>query len=155
MSFTSDLIKRHEGLRLSLYKDTAGLRTIGYGLNLDAKGSRAICCLCGLDYDGLLSGTVDLTQEQADAIFAHHLESVETQAGMTFKNFPTMPANVQAVIADLIFNMGWAGFLGFHKAILALKNGDWTAAADELVDSLWFKQVGTRATEDVALLRGA
>lgn len=153
MSLTSDLIQSHEGLRLLVYKDTIGKHTIGYGFNLDAQGAKAICNLCGLDYDALLAGTVDLTEDQADAIFAHQLDVVETQAGMTFKNFEAMPEKVQAVIADLIFNMGWGGFQGFHQTIAALKAGDWKGAAEDLTNSLWFKQVGVRAIEDVALLR--
>jgi lysozyme len=155
MSFTSDLIQKHEGLRLHVYKDTAGKPTIGYGFNLNSQGARPICNLCGLDYDGLVAGTVDLTQEQADAIFEHQLGMVETQAGITFKNFEAMPANVQAVIADLIFNLGWAGFLEFHQTILALKAGNWGEAADNLIQSKWYLQVPSRAKEDIALLRAA
>jgi hypothetical protein len=51
--------------------------------------------------------------------------------------------------------MGLAGFSKFNQTIAALKARDWAGAADHLTDSLWFKQVGSRAVEDVALLRGA
>jgi len=33
-----DLIKKHEGLRLTPYRCSAGYRTIGWGHNLDAAG---------------------------------------------------------------------------------------------------------------------
>lgn len=151
----SELIRKHEGLRLSVYKDSRGIATIGYGFNLQAQHALYVCNLFGLDYAVLLAGTASLTQEQADKIFEHQLGVVQAQAHITFRGYDSMPANVQAVIADVIFNLGWAGFQGFHQTIAAFKAGNWNAAADALKDSLWFKQVGTRAVEDVALLRAS
>lgn len=154
MDFTSELIQRHEGLRLHVYDDTKGLQTVGYGFNLDSSGAPSICAQLGLDYAGLKSGAVSLTQEQADAIFAYQLGMVQSQAARILPNYAAMPEKVKAVVCDLLF-MGEGSFLTFHKAIAAFKFGNWKGAADELVDSLWARQVGTRATEDVALLRSA
>lgn len=154
MCFTSDLIKRHEGDRLKAYPDTKGITTIGEGFNLESPGAASICAQLGLDYAGLKSGAVSLTQEQADAVFQYQLGMVQSQAARIFPNYGAMPEKVRAVVCDLLF-MGEGTFLKFHKAIAAFKAGDWKGAADELVDSLWAKQVGTRATEDVALLRAA
>lgn len=155
MSFTSDLIKKHEGLRLTAYRDTRGILTIGYGFNLQATAAKAICAQLELDYAGLCAGTTELTQDQADSIFDHQLGTVIAGARITFPGFDSLPEKAQAVIADLIFNLGLGGFLTFRKTIALLKAGKWDAAADELVDSLWFRQVPNRAAEDVALLRAA
>jgi lysozyme len=154
MSFTSDLLKRHEGLRLKAYKDTKGLLTIGYGFNLKASGTPAICTQLGLDYQGLCAGTVSLTQEEAGAVFQYQLAAVLVQAAGIFPNWRTMPEQIQAVICDLLF-MGIGTFLTFHQTIAALKAGDWKAAADDLADSLWYREVGIRGVEDVAILRAA
>lgn len=154
MSFVSDLIKRHEGYRLKAYPDTKGLITIGEGFNLQAPGARSICDQLGLDYEGLLSGAVSLTQDQVDAVFQYQLGVVQSQAARIFPNYASMPEKVQAVICDLLF-MGEGTFLTFHQTIAAFKAGNWKAAADDLVNSLWYRQVGTRGVEDVAILRTA
>jgi lysozyme len=152
MSFASDMICRHEGLRLKVYKDTKGLETVGYGFNLNSPGAPAICAQLGLDYAGLKSGAVSLTQEQADAVFQYQLGVVQSQAARIFPNYATMPEKVQAVVADLLF-MGEGTFLTFHNTIAALQAGHYKAAADNLMQSLWFREVGQRGAEDVAILR--
>jgi GH24 family phage-related lysozyme (muramidase) len=154
MCFTSDLIKRHEGDRLKAYPDTKGITTIGEGFNLQAPGAASICAQLGLDYAGLKSGAVCLTYDQADAIFVYQLGMVQSQAARIFPNYGAMPETVRAVVCDLLF-MGEGTFLGFHQTIAALRAGDWKAAADDLTDSLWFRQVGSRGIEDVSLLRAA
>ncbi|WP_348269761.1 glycoside hydrolase family protein [Edaphobacter paludis] len=152
--FTASLIRRHEGLRLEAYKDTVGKLTVGYGFNLDAPAAKALCASLKLDYDAIRNGG-SITEAQADAILDLQLGMVNAQAKTLFPNFNQMPADVQAVVQDLIFNLGLAGFSKFNQTIAALKAGDWPGAADHLTDSLWFKQVGSRAVEDVALLRAA
>lgn len=152
--FTASLIRRHEGLRLTAYRDTAEKLTVGYGFNLDAGAAKAICASLKLDYEAIRNGS-PITEAQADAILDLQLGMVNAQAKTLFPNFQQMPADVQAVVHDLIFNMGLAGFSKFHDTIASLKAGDWNGAAGNLEDSLWFKEVGSRAIEDVALLRGA
>lgn len=154
MSFTSDLLQRHEGLRLKVYDDTKGLQTIGYGFNLNAAGAPSICTQLGLDYAGLKSGAVSLTQDQADAVFQYQLGIVQSQAARIFPNYGAMPEKVQAVVCDLLF-MGEGTFLTFHQTIAALKAADYKVAADDLVNSLWYREVGIRGVEDVAILRAA
>lgn len=146
------LIKRHEGLRLRAYLDTKGKLTIGYGLNLDAAAAKAICAQLKLNYVSIRNGQA-ITEADADAIFVIQLKAVNSQARAIFSKFQTMPANAQAVIQDLLFNLGIAGFLQFHDTIEAMQVQDWQAAADHLTDSLWFTQTKNRAIEDVSLLR--
>lgn len=152
--FTVSLIRRHEGLRLKAYRDTAGKLTIGYGFNLDAGASKAICGQLKLDYEAVRGGQA-ITEAQADAILDLQLGIVNAQARTLFPNFNQMPCDVQAVVQDLIFNLGLAGFLKFHDTIASLKAGDWKGAADNLQDSLWARQVLNRAAEDIELLRNA
>jgi|ERR1700733_9172852 len=154
MGLTEDLIKGHEGLRLKVYFDTKGLQTIGYGFNLNAPGAASICTQLGLDYAGLRAGTLSLTQDEANAVFQYQLGIVLSQASRIFPNYASMPEKVKAVVCDLLF-MGEATFLEFHQTIAALKAYDWKAAADNLEDSLWYRQTGTRGIENVALLRSA
>ena len=48
------------------------------------------------------------------------------------------------VVADLLFNLGAASWRRFVKANDAIARGDFAAAADELIASKWFGQVGRR-----------
>ena len=41
----------------------------------------------------------------------------------------------------------------FVKMIAAVKNHDWPGAADEMQNSLWFRQVGSRGQELVERMR--
>jgi lysozyme len=154
MMLTTSLIRRHEGLRLTAYKDSVGKLTVGYGFNLDAGDAKAICNVLKLDYDAIRNGAA-ITEAQAEAILDLQLGMVNAQAKTLFPNFQAMPADVQSVVQDVIFNVGLGKFLTFVHTIDSLRAGDWQGAADNLQDSLWFKQTGSRGIEDVALLRGA
>jgi GH24 family phage-related lysozyme (muramidase) len=50
------------------------------------------------------------------------------------------------------FNLGVGGFSTFRKMIAAVERRDWTAAAEEMRDSIWYHQVGRRADQDIALI---
>lgn len=147
------LTKLHEGFRSRVYLDSRGIKTIGWGLNLEAPGAKVICDHFGLDYQALCDGSAELNQVHAGAIFDWQLDGVRTTAGLIFKDFAQFPENARAVVEDLIFNLGTTGFLKFKKTIAAMKVRDWNTAADELTDSLWAHQVGRRAKDDIALLR--
>jgi hypothetical protein len=54
----------------------------------------------------------------------------------------------------MIFNLGAGGFSAFRKMIAAVESADWVSAAKEMRDSMWSRQVGHRADEDVALMAG-
>jgi GH24 family phage-related lysozyme (muramidase) len=131
MLTTAALIRRHEGLRLTAYKDTKGKLTIGCGFNLDAAGAEAVCRRVGVDYAAVRAGAA-ITEAQADAIFAVQLEAVSAQASMMFPNFHIMPANAQAVVQDLIFNMGYEKLGEFNETVPALRAGKYGLAADLL-----------------------
>lgn len=150
-----NLVTKHEGRRAKVYPDSKGILTIGIGWNLEDRDAQDICNQFGLDLTGLLNGTVLLTDPQIDEIFNFQLNEAITEAKSVLPNFDAMPDKVQAVVVDLLFNMGLPMFNQFHNTILSLKNGDWSAAAENLKESLWFHEVGTRATDDVGILESA
>jgi lysozyme len=53
----------------------------------------------------------------------------------------------QLVIADMLFNLGMQRFRRFVKFNSAMEAGDYEKAADEMVDSTWYEQVGRRAVK--------
>lgn len=149
-----NLIAKHEGRRPVVYMDTNGKQTIGIGFNLDAPDATAVCNNLGIDYKALINGAV-MTEDQIDAVFDYQLNKVIAQAQITLPTFTTMSDEVQAVICDMIFNLGWAGFQSFRHTIDCLKAGSWKDAAANMKASAWARQVPNRANEDIQLLEAS
>ena len=59
----------------------------------------------------------------------------------------------QAAMLNLCFNLGWPRLSLFKNMLDASEKSDWERAADELMDSKWFSQVGLRGLELVEQLR--
>jgi lysozyme len=150
-----NLIEKHEGRRHSVYKDTLGILTIGVGWNLEDSDSDIICSHFGLSLDDLRSGAVALTDAQIDEVKSYQINEVILTARRIFPNFDSMPDTVQAVVCDMLFNLGETRFSKFVSTIAVLKLGDWKQAAIDAGNSLWAKQVPHRAADDIALLNAA
>jgi len=151
-TFIEQLIIKHEGSRLSVYKDTRGNLTIGVGFNLDSLNAPSICSMFGINYEAVASGEASLTQAQVDEVFEYQLSLVMGSAMQIFPTFIMMPDNVQAAICDMIFNLGMGGFVKFTQTIADLKAGNYSQAAHDALNSEWAKQVPSRAADDARLL---
>ena len=55
------------------------------------------------------------------------------------------PDEVQQIVVNMMFNMGRTRLSKFKKFNAALVEGDWSEAAVEGRDSLWYRQVTNRA----------
>jgi len=135
-----EMIKQHEGVRLKPYKDTKGLWTIGVGhLIGDGKSLPP-------EWDR------QFTMEEVDKLFAQdfaeHKKWAEKSPGWDKAN-----PKGQGALIDLAFNMGGGWFKKFKNASSKLASGDFKGAADELIDSEWYKQVKGRAVTIVNLIR--
>lgn len=124
-------LKDAEGLRLKPYKDTVGKITIGVGRNLDDVG---------------------ITEEEAFFLLDNDIKHVLEELS-SIKVFPLLSDPRQRVIAELAFNLGMGNLMEFKDMWKAIQEKNWDKAADEMLDSLWAKQVGKRATRLVARMR--
>ena len=123
-------LRRDEGVEYEPYKDTAGIDTVGVGHNLKAHPLRLI---------------YPISDDEVDAILAQDLERVF--AGLD-KNMPWWRGLTHArqrVLANMAFNLGTAGLMGFKNTMLYVQNGEYQKAADGMLASKWAKQVGARA----------
>lgn len=130
MSLIDDL-KRHEGFRAKPYQDTTGHLTIGYGLNLDA----------------------GITQTEATMILEHRVKLIQSQLRQRLPFWTQLSQNRQDVLTNMAFNMGIDGLLSFNKTLHHISNGEYREAADQMLRSLWAKQVGKRAVELADMMR--
>lgn len=150
----AELIKKHEGVRTAMYKDTLGIPTIGVGFNLNRPDAAALLASVGASRAEVMTGK-PLTTAQVDALLAKDLAACEKDLKSLFTDYASFPEAAQAVLMDLRFNLGAAGLRKWPKTLASFKAHDWAAAADNIESNkLWRSQVGARSAEDVALLRG-
>lgn len=126
-------VKRHEGLRLSPYRDTRGNLTIGYGHNLDAKPI------------SIRTAQVILEDDIRDAW-------MELQF-LPHEYWKHLNTRRKEVLVEMIFNMGVRGVMTFKRMLRALARCDYEEAAREMLDSRWAQQVGERARELAEIMK--
>lgn len=132
----SDL-KRDEGLRLTAYGDPLTGRepwTIGYGHTGPEVRQ-------GLTW----------TQQQAEAALISDIEEHNAQLVAALPWVARLDPARQRVLQNMAFNLGVGkpggtkGLLGFKNTLGMIERGEYAAAADAMLKSLWAKQVGQRA----------
>ena len=106
----------------------------------------------GLDYSAVREGQVTLNDAQIDQLFDADVDRAIADASRIVSNFKTISENKQKVVVDMVFNLGAAGFSGFHNTIKAIENENWQTAAQEMRNSRWYDQVGKRAVADVEVM---
>lgn len=136
--FSEDL-KRHEGVMLKVYKDSVGLPTVGVGHLVRPE-------------DNLHVGQ-DITPERCAALLEKDMATAIHGCEQMFSDFNDMGEELQLILANMMFNLGPAGLAHFKKFIAAVKARDYQRAADEMVDSQWYRQVGERSKELVKRMR--
>lgn len=120
------LIQMHEGRIAHAYTDSLGFLTIGVGHLIDErKGGK-------------------LPEHIIDALFEHDMEEHINELLITLPWMRDLDVVRQAVLIDMYFNLR-RKLLGFTKLLAQLKAGRFDGAADEMMNSLWAKQVGIRA----------
>lgn len=122
-------LKRDEGFRATVYLDTVGKRTIGYGHNCDASPISA----------------KSLTEAEATQLLLQDIATVKTKLGASLAWFGSLDECRQGVLINMAFNMGVGGLLGFHNTLAAFQRGDWHGVALGMTNSKWYFQVGARA----------
>lgn len=131
------MTKTFEGLRLKPYKCTANKLTIGYGRNLEDVG---------------------ISQAEADMMFERDFAQSEAEVRRLCRangiDVDNLIEQRFYVLTDMMFNLGYNRLSKFKKLLYALKNSLYDDAAKEMLDSAWATQVGNRATQLAALMRG-
>ena len=85
--------------------------------------------------------------------FESDLESVLSDCKILYPNFDDLPEEAQQVIANMMFNMGRPRLSKFKGMKRGVDARDWNVAADEMVDSRWYRQVTNRADRLVQRIR--
>ena len=133
-----DRIKEHEGYRNSIYKDSLGFATIGYG-HLVKESDPFVE---GEDY------SETLLNQYFEQDFTNAVVGAERLVGNHAMNI-----KAKCVIIEMVFQLGMTGVSKFVNCLKAIKEEDWDTAADEMLDSKWAKQTPERANELSSIIR--
>ena len=125
-------LKINEGFRSKVYKDHLGFDTIGYGFAIK---------------------DLELTEKEAEYLLANRVSQKHLHLLDNLDWYKDMPPEVQSVILEMVYQMGFSGFKKFKKAITHMKDKNWKAAADEMLDSRWAKQTPNRANQLADIVR--
>ena len=85
--------------------------------------------------------------------FEDDVQSVLSDCEKLYVQFEHLPEEVQLIIANMMFNMGLTRLSKFKGMKRGVDNRDWNDAADEMVDSAWYRQVTNRAERLVKRMR--
>ena len=127
-----DDLVRDEGLKLEIYKCTAGKLTIGVGRNIEDRG---------------------ITTSEARLLLANDVDIISDELTNNFPWWVSMPEPAQRALANMAFNLGVPRLSQFKNMLSALEKGDYNVAAKEALDSNWAKQVGDRANRIAKVFR--
>lgn len=142
------LLRSEEGYREYPYRDTMGHLTVGIGFNLDRPDAAQRLVAIGLSYAAVRSGTWPISEVQALLLLDYDARVSVTDAsdivGPTI--YGDLPEEIQLVLADMRYNMGYGGLAGFKKMITAVRHESFVVMAKEMADSRWAQvQVPARA----------
>ena len=131
-----------EGCVYEIYNDHLGYPTFGIGHLVTESDPE----------QGQSLGTPVSSDRVAEA-FESDIQSVLRDCNILYSDFDDLPEEAQQVIANMMFNLGrprLSKFAGMKRGVDAR---DWNAAADEMVDSNWYRQVTNRADRLVERVR--
>ena len=135
-------LKIDEGVKYEIYLDHLGLPTFGIGhlvLESDEEHGQPV-------------GT-EVTEDRVNECFESDVEQVLSDCETLYSDYYDLPEEVQLIIANMMFNMGRPRLSKFKGMKRGVDARDWDAAADEMVDSRWYKQVTNRADRLVQRMR--
>jgi len=135
-------LKIDEGCVYELYNDHLGYATFGIGhLVLESDPEY------GADI-----GT-PVSDDRVIEAFEQDVQTVLSDCAVLYPDFDELPEEVQQVIANMMFNLGRPRLSAFKGMKAGVDARDWNEAADQMVDSRWYRQVGARAERLVERIR--
>ena len=149
-----ETLKKHEGVRNSVYRCSQGYPTVGVGFNLDRKDAKDKLRKVGLDINQVLRGK-KLTDEQIQELFYQDVQTAVQDAEKYVQNLHELPVEVQQVVINMSFNLGYPVLSKFTGLKKALESGDFAQAAEEMKNSRWFKQTGDRSKQLYFIMKEA
>ena len=131
-----------EGIKYEIYLDHLGLPTFGIGHLITEQD---------LEY-GEEVGT-PVSEDRVASAFDSDIQITLEGCHRLYDDFSELPEEAQLIIANMCFNLGRPRLSKFKGMKAGVDARDWQKAADEMVDSQWYRQVPNRAERLVQRMR--
>ena len=131
-----------EGVKYEIYNDHLGYPTFGIGHLVRDTDPEA----------GAALGT-PVTEDRVIEAFNQDVETVLSDCNILYDDFSDLPEEAQLIIANMMFNLGRPRLSKFKGMKAGVDSRDWKKAADEMVDSAWYRQVPNRAGRLVSRMK--
>jgi len=135
-------LKIDEGCVYELYNDHLGYPTFGIGHLVTESDPE----------HGQEIGT-PVSESRVVEAFDQDVQTVLSDCAILYSDFDDLPEEAQQIIANMMFNLGRPRLSAFKGMKAGVDARDWNEAADQMVDSRWYKQVGARAERLVERMR--
>tara|TARA_R110000824_G_scaffold321680_1_gene508481 strand:+ start:140 stop:568 length:429 start_codon:yes stop_codon:yes gene_type:complete len=129
---TRKRIKEHEGFSPTVYEDTLGYKTVGYGHLVTIK-------------DEFIIGEVYSTDDLEDVFEDDYKIAFDNAHDLLEDEDIPFHETVESVLIEMAFQLGLPRLKKFVNFIQGLKDQDYKKASDEMIDSRWAKQTPNRA----------
>jgi len=123
-------IKKSEGFVGTVYQDSLGIDTIGYGTKMP------------------------LDEDEAALLLEHRLEKFCFALETAKPNMMELSEPRKDVLYEMAYQMGINGVLKFKNMWAAIEEGDFHIASLEMLNSKWAKQTPLRAKKLAKIMRG-
>ena len=131
-----------EGVKYEIYNDHLGYPTFGIGHLVRDTDPEA----------GAALGT-PISEDRVIEAFNEDVETVLSDCAILYDDFDDLPEEAQLIIANMMFNLGRPRLSKFKGMKAGVDARDWKKAADEMIDSAWYRQVPNRAERLVNRMR--
>ena len=131
-----------EGVKYEVYNDHLGYATFGIGHLVTESDPE----------HGSDIGT-EVSESRVVEAFEQDVQTVLSDCAILYPDFDDLPEEAQQVIANMMFNMGRPRLSKFRGMKRGVDSRNWNEAADEMVDSAWYRQVTKRADRLVERIR--
>ena len=135
-------IKEHEGYRNTIYKDSLGFATIGYGHLVTPEDH--------------YKEDIEYPKSELDAQFEADFQTAKahTEKLINDNNVAELLFNAKCVLIEMVFQLGVGGVSKFKKMWSALQEQDYNEASIQMLDSRWAKQTPSRANSLAQVMKG-
>ena len=138
---TKTRIKQHEGFSPTVYTDSLGFQTIGYGhLVIEKDNFKEGEIYSPEELEGVFNQDYEIAKNDGQSIIDNELNGLNGYS-------EEQKQIIESVLIEMCFNLGKPRVLKFKNFLQALRDKDFKKAKAEMLDSRWAVQVKSRAIE--------
>ena len=124
----TEQLRRDEGTRATVYKDTLGFDTIGVGRLIDSRKPGA-----------------GLRPDEIDYLLRNDINDRVQALTKALPWFDRLDEARRGVLINMAFQLGTAGLLGFKSTLALVAAGKYAESAEQMLKSKWATQTPARA----------